>query len=86
MFFAPSLALVLCDDSTPPEDGVVAMQVDLTAYVEKHDFMFDAVLDEQVSNDEVLGLEVYDYQFMSLWFSFKLHHHLLRHAGVQSDY
>ena len=32
------------------------MQVDLTAYVEKHDFMFDAVLDEQVSNDEVLEI------------------------------
>ena len=29
------------------------LQVDLTAYVEKHDFVFDAVLDEQVSNDEV---------------------------------
>ena len=29
------------------------LQVDLTAYVEKHDFVFDAVLDDQVSNDEV---------------------------------
>ncbi|KAF9588200.1 hypothetical protein IFM89_008214 [Coptis chinensis] len=28
-------------------------KVDLTAYVEKHEFCFDAVLDEQVSNDEV---------------------------------
>jgi hypothetical protein len=28
--------------------------VDLTAYVEKHEFCFDAVLDEHVSNDEVL--------------------------------
>lgn len=30
------------------------MKVDLTAYVEKHEFCFDAVLDEQVSNDEVI--------------------------------
>lgn len=28
-------------------------QVDLTEYVEKHEFVFDAVLDEDVSNDEV---------------------------------
>jgi len=27
--------------------------VDLTAYVEKHEFVFDAVLDQYVSNDEV---------------------------------
>jgi kinesin family member 2/24 len=27
--------------------------VDLTAYTEKHEFCFDAVLDERVSNDEV---------------------------------
>lgn len=30
------------------------MKVDLTAYVEKHEFCFDAVLDEQVTNDEVI--------------------------------
>lgn len=29
------------------------MQVDLTEYVERHEFVFDAVLDEDVSNDEV---------------------------------
>ena len=29
------------------------LKVDLTAYVEKHEFVFDAVLDDQVSNDEV---------------------------------
>jgi hypothetical protein len=29
------------------------VQVDLTAYVEKHEFVFDAVLDQYVSNDEV---------------------------------
>ncbi|KAL8458239.1 hypothetical protein ACS0TY_035115 [Phlomoides rotata] len=29
------------------------LKVDLTEYVEKHEFVFDAVLDEEVSNDEV---------------------------------
>ncbi|PUZ55733.1 hypothetical protein GQ55_5G235900 [Panicum hallii var. hallii] len=29
------------------------LKVDLTEYVEKHEFVFDAVLDEDVSNDEV---------------------------------
>lgn len=29
------------------------MQVDLTEYMEKHEFVFDAVLNEEVSNDEV---------------------------------
>ncbi|KAI5068369.1 hypothetical protein GOP47_0016714 [Adiantum capillus-veneris] len=29
------------------------LKVDLTAYVEKHEFVFDAILDEDVSNDEV---------------------------------
>lgn len=29
------------------------LKVDLTAYVEKHEFCFDAVLDQQVTNDEV---------------------------------
>ncbi|KAL9232078.1 hypothetical protein vseg_007224 [Gypsophila vaccaria] len=29
------------------------LKVDLTEYVEKHNFVFDAVLDEEVSNDEV---------------------------------
>lgn len=29
------------------------LKVDLTAYVEKHEFCFDAVLDEDVANDEV---------------------------------
>lgn len=31
----------------------LTLQVDLTAYVEKHEFVFDAVLDQHVSNDEV---------------------------------
>ncbi|KAH7431815.1 hypothetical protein KP509_08G068000 [Ceratopteris richardii] len=34
------------------------LKVDLTAYVEKHDFVFDAVLDEQASNDEVYRVSV----------------------------
>lgn len=33
---------------------ILLVQVDLTAYVEKHEFCFDAVLDEDVSNDEVI--------------------------------
>jgi kinesin family protein 2/24 len=28
-------------------------KVDLTAYTEKHEFVFDAVLNDQVTNDEV---------------------------------
>ncbi|KAJ9700015.1 hypothetical protein PVL29_005718 [Vitis rotundifolia] len=34
------------------------LKVDLTAYVEKHEFCFDAVLDEHVSNDEVYRVTV----------------------------
>ncbi|XP_041000877.1 kinesin-like protein KIN-13A [Juglans microcarpa x Juglans regia] len=34
------------------------LKVDLTAYVEKHEFCFDAVLDEDVSNDEVYRVTV----------------------------
>lgn len=34
------------------------LKVDLTAYVEKHDFAFDAILDERVSNDEVYRVTV----------------------------
>lgn len=32
---------------------VLALQVDLTEYVEKHGFVFDAVMNEDVTNDEV---------------------------------
>ncbi|KAJ0035918.1 hypothetical protein Pint_24515 [Pistacia integerrima] len=32
------------------------LKVDLTAYVEKHEFCFDAVLDQHVSNDEFPGI------------------------------
>lgn len=31
----------------------LCLQVDLTEYIEKHEFVFDAVLNEDVSNDEV---------------------------------
>ncbi|GLT79393.1 hypothetical protein SLA2020_508840 [Shorea laevis] len=34
------------------------LKVDLTAYVEKHEFCFDAVLDEHVTNDEVYQVTV----------------------------
>lgn len=34
------------------------LKVDLTEYVEKHEFVFDAVLDEDVSNDEVYSQTV----------------------------
>ncbi|KAI4345411.1 hypothetical protein L6164_012538 [Bauhinia variegata] len=34
------------------------VKVDLTAYVEKHEFCFDAVLDEHVTNDEVYRVTV----------------------------
>ena len=32
----------------------IVLQVDLTEYEEKHEFVFDAVLNEEVSNDEVI--------------------------------
>lgn len=32
---------------------IYALQVDLTQYLEKHEFVFDAVLNEEVTNDEV---------------------------------
>ncbi|KAH9300441.1 hypothetical protein KI387_012024, partial [Taxus chinensis] len=34
------------------------LKVDLTAYLEKHDFVFDAVLDDEVSNEEVYRVTV----------------------------
>lgn len=42
------------------------MKVDLTAYVEKHDFVFDAVLDEQFSNDEVTFFIIKNCWFCTL--------------------
>lgn len=43
-------------------------KVDLTAYVEKHEFCFDAVLDENVTNDEVRLLLVKKWFFLNLPF------------------
>ena len=36
------------------------MQVDLIEYVERHDFVFDVVCDEDFSNDEVCYIILYD--------------------------
>ena len=48
------------------------LQVDLTAYEEKHEFVFDAVLDEDVSNDEVSLLDtlnsLYCFRLSVYWF------------------
>ncbi|XP_024022657.1 kinesin-like protein KIN-13A [Morus notabilis] len=51
------------DIVTVYDDAYVAvhepkLKVDLTAYVEKHEFCFDAVLNEHVSNDEVYRVTV----------------------------
>ncbi|KAH0943629.1 hypothetical protein HID58_003266 [Brassica napus] len=40
---------------------VVLFVVDLTAYVEKHEFVFNAVLDEEVSNDERIEATCFAY-------------------------
>ncbi|CAH1427311.1 unnamed protein product [Lactuca virosa] len=41
----------VCDNSLTVHEP--KLKVDLTAYVERHEFCFDAVLDQQVTNDEV---------------------------------
>lgn len=54
--------------------SILIWKVDLTAYVEKHEFCFDAVLDEHVTNDEV-GICSYGniwkshliFLFFSMW-------------------
>jgi hypothetical protein len=43
-------------------------KVDLTAYVEKHEFCFDAVIDENVTNDEVRQLLLKNSNFNLLSF------------------
>ncbi|XP_073106586.1 kinesin-like protein KIN-13B [Elaeis guineensis] len=61
-----SPSIILLEESKKEEDIITIEQnlnsltvhetklkVDLTEYVEKHEFVFDAVLDEDVSNDEV---------------------------------
>lgn len=42
--------------------SLLAKQVDLTEYVEKHEFVFDAVLNEEVSNDEVSVLQLMNWK------------------------
>ncbi|KAL0743279.1 hypothetical protein Bca4012_084792 [Brassica carinata] len=54
----PNRSRVLADNLAAEKERMNAVAkikvvVDLTAYVEKHEFVFDAVLDEEVSNDEV---------------------------------
>ncbi|MQL71975.1 hypothetical protein Taro_004296 [Colocasia esculenta] len=50
--------IVTVHDSTYLTVHEPKLKVDLTAYVEKHEFCFDAVLDEHVSNDEVYRITV----------------------------
>ncbi|XP_078439706.1 P-loop containing nucleoside triphosphate hydrolases superfamily protein isoform X2 [Wolffia australiana] len=50
--------IVSVHDSTSLSVHEPKLKVDLTAYVENHEFCFDAVLDEQVSNDEVYRVTV----------------------------
>lgn len=45
--------IVTVNDNTYLAVHEPKLKVDLTAYVEKHEFCFDAVLDQNVSNDEV---------------------------------
>ncbi|MQM12826.1 hypothetical protein Taro_045745 [Colocasia esculenta] len=45
--------IVTVDDGTRLTVHEPKLKVDLTAYVEKHEFYFDAVLNERVTNDEV---------------------------------
>ncbi|XP_078447060.1 kinesin-like protein KIN-13A [Wolffia australiana] len=52
------------DDVVTVDDGTLLtvhepkLKVDLTAYVEKHEFCFDSVLDEDVTNDKVYQVTV----------------------------
>ncbi|CAN4105974.1 unnamed protein product [Withania somnifera] len=45
--------IVTVSDSASLSVHEPKLKVDLTAYVEKHEFCFDAVLDEHITNDEV---------------------------------
>ncbi|CAA2983189.1 kinesin KIN-13A [Olea europaea subsp. europaea] len=49
--------VTVCDDSSLTVHEP-KLKVDLTAYIEKHEFCFDAVLDENVANDEVYRVTV----------------------------
>lgn len=46
---------------------MVVPQVDLTEYVERHEFVFDAVLDDDVSNDEVSGPFKHYFNYIIWW-------------------
>ncbi|CAM6082682.1 unnamed protein product [Calypogeia fissa] len=48
----------IADDSCSVTVHEPKLKVDLTAYVEKHEFFFDAVLDDHVSNNEVYNVTV----------------------------
>ncbi|GMH29305.1 hypothetical protein Nepgr_031148 [Nepenthes gracilis] len=48
--------VTVCDNALTVHEP--KLKVDLTAYVEKHEFCFDAVLDEHVANDEVYRVTV----------------------------
>ncbi|XP_038700572.1 kinesin-like protein KIN-13A isoform X1 [Tripterygium wilfordii] len=48
--------VTVCDNALSVHEP--KLKVDLTAYVEKHEFCFDAVLDEDVTNDEVYRVTV----------------------------
>uniref|UniRef100_A0A5B7AI82 Kinesin-like protein n=1 Tax=Davidia involucrata TaxID=16924 RepID=A0A5B7AI82_DAVIN len=50
--------IVTVDDNAYLAVHEPKLKVDLTAYVEKHEFCFDAVLDERVTNDEVYRVTV----------------------------
>ncbi|KVH93901.1 Kinesin, motor domain-containing protein [Cynara cardunculus var. scolymus] len=62
------------------------VKVDLTEYVEKHGFVFDAVMNEDVTNDEVGSGKTYTMQPLPLKASqdiFRLMHHSYRNQGFQ---
>ncbi|CAK9154608.1 unnamed protein product [Ilex paraguariensis] len=62
------------------------LKVDLTEYVEKHEFCFDAVMNEDVSNDEVRSGKTYTMQPLPLKASrdiFRLMHHSYCNQGFQ---
>nr|GMD78791.1 kinesin-like protein KIN-13B [Ipomoea batatas] len=64
----------------------IKVVVDLTEYVERHEFVFDAVLNENVSNEEVSSGKTYTMQPLPLKAAgdvFSLMHHNYRNQGFQ---
>lgn len=57
--------------------------MDLTEYVERHEFVFDAVLDEGVSNEEVSIFT--DFNLTSIWPVTCFHHRYINIIGVLSE-